>query len=37
MNVLLPEIQDQPKRKPAAPAFNKEVEREINEKTADTR
>ena len=37
MNVLLPEIQDQPKRKPAAPAFNKEVEREINEKTADPR
>jgi len=37
MNVLLPEIKDQPKRKPAAPAFNKEVEREINEKTADPR
>ena len=37
MNVLLPEIQDNPKRKPAAPAFNKEVEREINEKVADPR
>ena len=37
MNVLLPEIQDEPKRKPAAPAFNSKVEKEINEKTADPR
>jgi len=37
MNVLLPERKDNPKRKPAAPAFNKEVEKEINEKTADPR
>jgi hypothetical protein len=37
MNVLLPEIHDNPKRKPAAPAFNEEVEKNINEKTADPR
>ena len=37
MNVLLPERKDNPKRKPAAPAFNKEVEKEIDEKTADPR
>lgn len=33
MNVLLPEIQDDPKRKMAAPAYNKAVEKEINEDT----
>ena len=30
MNVLIPEIYYDPKRKPAAPAFNSEVEKEIN-------
>ena len=30
MNVLLPEIKDNPKRKPAAPSFNPIVERDIN-------
>ena len=33
MNVLLPEIQDEPKRKMAAPAYNRAVEKEINEDT----
>lgn len=33
MNVLLPEIKYNPKRKAAAPSFNPEVEKEINEKT----
>ena len=33
MNVLLPEIQDDPKRKMAAPAYNRAVEKEINEDT----
>lgn len=33
MNVLLPEIRDEPKRKMAAPAYNKAVEKEINEDT----
>ena len=33
MNVLLPEIQDNPKRLPAAPAYNKAVEHQINEST----
>uniref|UniRef100_A0A6C0C6M9 Minor capsid protein P9 transmembrane helices domain-containing protein n=1 Tax=viral metagenome TaxID=1070528 RepID=A0A6C0C6M9_9ZZZZ len=33
MNVLLPEINDNPDRKPAAPSFNRNVERKINEKT----
>lgn len=33
MNVLLPQIQDDPKRSSAAPAANPAVEREINEKT----
>jgi len=37
MNVLLPEIQYNPKRKPAAPAFNPIVEKKINEKVADPR
>ena len=31
MNVALPEINENPNRKPAAPAFNSEVEKEINE------
>jgi hypothetical protein len=31
MNVLLPEIQDNPQRLQAAPAYNKAVEKEINE------
>jgi hypothetical protein len=35
MNVLLPEIQDNPKRKMAAPAYNKAVEKQINKKTED--
>lgn len=30
MNVLIPEIHYDPKRKPAAPAFNTEVEKQIN-------
>ena len=37
MNVLLPEIQDNPQRKPAAPAFNPTVEKNINKKVADPR
>ena len=37
MNVLLPEIQYNPKRKPAAPAFNPVVEKEINAAAADPR
>ena len=37
MNVLLPEIQYNPQRKPAAPAFNPTVEKNINEKVADPR
>ena len=32
MNVLLPEIQYNPQRKPAAPAFNPTVEKNINKK-----
>lgn len=35
MNVLLPEIQDNPNRLKAAPAYNKAVEKEINESTKD--
>ena len=35
MNVLLPEIQYDPERKPAAPAFNEEIEKDINQKTID--
>ena len=35
MNVLLPEINDDPKRKMAAPAYNKAVEKKINNKTED--
>lgn len=31
MNVTLPQINEEPNRKPAAPAYNKEVEKEINE------
>lgn len=37
MNVLLPEITEEPERKPAAPSFNQEVEKEINKKAADPR
>ena len=37
MNVLLPEIQYNPTRKPAAPAFNPVVEKKINKKVADPR
>ena len=33
MNVLLPEIQDNPTRKMAAPAYNRAVEKQINEDT----
>ena len=33
MNVLLPEIQDNPNRKMAAPAYNRAVEKQINEDT----
>ena len=33
MNVLLTEIADNPNRKPAAPAFNAEVDADINKKT----
>jgi hypothetical protein len=35
MNVLLTEIADNPERKPAAPAFNATVDRDINKKTID--
>ena len=35
MNVLLPEINDNPNRKRAAPAYNRAVEKSINEKTED--
>ena len=35
MNVLLPQISDEPKRKPAAPAYNPAVEKEINKSTID--
>ena len=31
MNVMLTDIKDNPKRKPAAPAFNSIVEKEIND------
>lgn len=34
-NVLLPEIQDNPQRKSAAPAFNPKVENDINKNTKD--
>ena len=37
MNVLLPEINEKPDRLPAAPAFNKEVRKEINEAAKDER
>lgn len=37
MNVLLPEIQDNPQRKAAAPAFNPTVEKNINKEVADPR
>ena len=33
MNVLLPDIQDNPKRLPAAPAYNKVVETKMNDST----
>jgi len=33
MNVLLPEIKDEPKRKRAAPAYNRAVEKQINKET----
>lgn len=35
MNVLLPEIKYDPKRKPAAPAYNPAVEKEINNSTKE--
>jgi hypothetical protein len=35
MNVLIPEIKDNPKRKMAAPAYNPAVEKNINEKTEE--
>jgi hypothetical protein len=35
MNVLLPEISYDPKRSEAAPAYNSEVEKELNNKTKD--
>ena len=35
MNVLLPEIKYNPKRKPAAPAYNPAVEKKINESTME--
>ena len=35
MNVLLTEIADNPDRKPAAPAFNASVDRDITKKTID--
>tara|TARA_B110000483_G_scaffold243032_1_gene330981 strand:+ start:4660 stop:5361 length:702 start_codon:yes stop_codon:yes gene_type:complete len=35
MNVLLPEIQENPERLPAAPAYNKAVEEEINNSTKE--
>ncbi len=35
MNVLLPEIKYNPARKPAAPAYNPVVEKEINDSTID--
>ena len=35
MNVLLPEIQDNPDRKKAAPSYNEEVVKEINTKTQE--
>ena len=33
MNILLPEINDNPQRLEAAPSYNKAVEKKINEKT----
>jgi len=35
MNVLLTDINDTPKRKPAAPSFNRSVEKKINEKAGN--
>jgi len=35
MNVLLPQIQDEPNRPPAAPAYNATVEKEINKSTQE--
>jgi len=35
MNILLPEIQDNPNRLQAAPSYNKAVEKAINEETQD--
>ena len=35
MNVLLPQIKDNPERKMAAPAFNRKVEKEINKKAGN--
>ena len=37
MNVLLPEIQDNPQRLPAAPSYNKTVEQEIMRKNKRTK
>lgn len=35
MNIQLPEIQENPNRPPAAPAYNKAVEKQINDSTKD--
>ena len=35
MNILLPEIQDNPQRLESAPSYNKEVENDINKSTQD--
>ena len=35
MNVMLPEIQDNPERLSAAPSYNSAVEKEINESTKE--
>lgn len=35
MNVLLPQIQDEPNRPAAAPSFNPTIEKEINSKTQE--
>ena len=35
MNILIPDIHNNPQRKPAAPAFNPTVEKEINNNVQD--
>jgi len=35
MNIMLPEINNKPKRKPAAPAYDEKIEEEINQKAAN--